>query len=73
MLQQAPQPDDYVVATGESHSVREFLELAAAACGAGLDAPAWRRDPRYFRPTEVDYSAGRRVKARNEARVASRA
>ena len=50
-------PDDYVVATGEAHSVREFLDLAGAHCG--LD---WTRhvetDPRYFRPTEVDYLMG---------------
>jgi GDPmannose 4,6-dehydratase len=52
MLQQ-PEPDDYVVGTGESHSVREFVELAFDH--AGLD---WRRhveiDPRYKRPAEVD-------------------
>src|ERR1700674_3685880 len=56
MLQQ-PEPDDYVIATGESHSVREFLELAASHCS--LD---WRdyvkTDPRYFRPTEVDALCG---------------
>jgi GDPmannose 4,6-dehydratase len=54
---QADTPDDYVVATGESYSVREFAEAAFAH--AGLD---WRRhvevDPRYFRPTEVDYLRG---------------
>ncbi len=46
-------PDDYVVGTGESHSVREFLE---AACDyAGLDCEEHVRiDPRYFRPTEVE-------------------
>ena len=56
-------PDDYVVATGEAHSVREFLDLAAAHCG--LD---WTRhvetDPRYFRPTEVDYLMGDASKVR---------
>jgi GDPmannose 4,6-dehydratase len=50
-------PDDYVVATGETHSVREFCELAFRH--AGLD---WRDhvivDPRYFRPTEVDLLLG---------------
>jgi GDPmannose 4,6-dehydratase len=64
MLQQ-PRPDDYVVATGEAHSVREFLDLAAAHCG--ID---WTRhvetDPRYFRPTEVDYLLGDASKARRE-------
>lgn len=53
MLQQ-DQPDDYVVGTGEAHTVREFLELAFAR--AGMD---WKEyveiDPRYFRPAEVDY------------------
>ncbi len=62
MLQQ-DRPDDFVVATGEAHSVREFLEIAAARCG--LD---WRRhvetDARYFRPTEVDYLLGDATKAR---------
>ena len=62
MLQQ-PEPDDFVIATGESHSVREFLDLAAAHCGVD-----WRshveRDPRYFRPTEVDYLQGDASKAR---------
>ena len=58
MMLQQPHPDDYVVATGESHSVREFLDLAAAHCG--LDwTPHVETDPRYFRPTEVDHSAGR--------------
>jgi GDPmannose 4,6-dehydratase len=56
MLQQ-PEPDDYVIATGEMHSVREFVE--AAFTEVGLD---WREhveiDPRYFRPTEVDELCG---------------
>jgi len=62
MLQQ-PAPDDYVVATGESHSVREFLDVAASCCG--LD---WKShietDPRYLRPTEVDALCGDASKAR---------
>jgi GDPmannose 4,6-dehydratase len=57
MMLQAAEPGDYVVATGEAHSVREFLDVAAACCG--LD---WKKhvesDPRYFRPTEVDYLRG---------------
>jgi len=64
MLQQDV-PDDYVVATGESHSVREFVELAFAE--AGLD---WQRyveiDARYFRPTEVDAQQGDATKARHK-------
>jgi GDPmannose 4,6-dehydratase len=64
MLQQ-PQPDDYVVATGETHSVREFLELAFAH--AGLD---WKRhveiDPHYYRPAEVDELIGDAGKAKRQ-------
>jgi GDPmannose 4,6-dehydratase len=52
MLQQET-PDDYVIGTGETHSVREFLELAFGH--AGLDWREYvREDPRYFRPAEVD-------------------
>ena len=62
MLQQ-PSPDDYVVATGEMHSVREFVELAF-----GLVERDWEDfveiDPRYFRPTEVDELCGDATKAR---------
>lgn len=64
MLQQ-PSPNDYVIATGESHSVREFVELAFGM--ADLD---WRDhvrvDPRYFRPTEVNALQGNAAKARRD-------
>jgi GDPmannose 4,6-dehydratase len=64
MLQQE-EPDDYVVATGESHSVEEFLEEAFGY--VGLD---WRDhveiDPRYFRPTDVDFLQGDASKARKK-------
>ncbi|EAX48791.1 GDP-mannose 4,6-dehydratase [Thermosinus carboxydivorans Nor1] len=79
MLQQ-DRPDDYVIATGESHSVREFVELAFANVGikiewrgAGLDEIGVdsatgqvlvRVDPRYFRPTEVDLLLGDAAKAK---------
>jgi len=79
MLQQA-QPDDFVIATGEQHSVRSFVTLAAAKLGIdvewrgrGLDEHAIDRatgrtvvrvDPRYFRPTEVDTLLGDASKAR---------
>jgi GDPmannose 4,6-dehydratase len=65
MMLQASDPGDYVVATGESHSVREFLEAAADRCA--LD---WRNvvetDPRYLRPTEVDYLRGDSSKIRKQ-------
>ena len=61
MLQQ-DQPDDYVIATGETHSVREFLEEAFSY--AGLE---WEKyvtvDPKYFRPAEVDVLLGDPAKA----------
>ena len=64
MLQQ-DQPDDYVVATGETHSVREFLEESFGY--AGLD---WTKyvelDPRYLRPSEVDLLIGDSSKARQK-------
>ena len=64
MLQQ-PQPEDYVVATGRTHSVREFCELAFAH--VGLD---WREyvktDPKFERPAEVDYLVGDASKARQK-------
>ena len=64
MLQQAV-PDDYVIATGEAHSVREFLEVAFSS--VGLDWERYVRiDPRYYRPTEVDLLVGDASKARRE-------
>ncbi|MBX3493418.1 MAG: GDP-mannose 4,6-dehydratase [Parvibaculum sp.] len=71
---QQDEPDDYVLATGETHSVREFVELAFAETGRriewkgrdadeqGIDAATGKVlvkvDPRYFRPTEVDLLLG---------------
>jgi GDPmannose 4,6-dehydratase len=63
LMLQRDTPDDYVVATGETHSVREFLEEAFSH--AGLD---WHDhvvvDPKYFRPAEVDVLLGDPTKAR---------
>jgi GDPmannose 4,6-dehydratase len=74
-------PDDYVLATGETHSVREFVEKAFAVVGRriewrghgveeqGVDTVSGRVlvriDPRYFRPTEVDLLLGDPSKARS--------
>jgi GDPmannose 4,6-dehydratase len=64
MLQQ-DEPDDYVVATGETHSVQELVEEAFSC--ASLD---WRAhveiDPRYYRPVEVDVLLGDASKARTK-------
>jgi GDPmannose 4,6-dehydratase len=64
MLQQ-DEPRDYVVATGEAHSIREFLDLAFAR--AGLDpGDHVRVDERFLRPAEVDHLVGDASKARAE-------
>jgi GDPmannose 4,6-dehydratase len=64
MLQQ-DQPEDYVIATGETHSVREFLDVAFGHLS--LD---WRQyvkvDPKYYRPTEVDLLIGDAGKAKRQ-------
>src|SRR5690606_3651794 len=80
LILQQPEPDDFVIATGEQHSVRSFVTLAAQKLGIEVD---WRGrgleehainkatgrtivrvDPRYFRPTEVDTLLGDASKAR---------
>lgn len=64
MLQQ-PEPRDYVVATGEAHSVQEFAQRAFAA--AGLEwRPYVKTDPRFARPAEVDLLLGDATRARSE-------
>jgi|TARA_B100000959_G_C14897961_1_gene589580 GDPmannose 4,6-dehydratase len=81
MLQQ-DEPEDYVIATGEQHSVREFIEIAANEIGIdikwegeGLNEVGYDRsadrviiriDPRYLRPTEVDTLLGDPTKAREK-------
>jgi GDPmannose 4,6-dehydratase len=64
MLQQ-DQPDDYVVATGETHSVREFLEEAFSHVGLHWQDHV-KVDPKYFRPAEVDVLLGDPTKARTK-------
>jgi GDPmannose 4,6-dehydratase len=65
LMLQAEQPDDYVIATGQTHSVREFLDEAFDY----LDLD-WNKfvdiDPRYYRPAEVDLLIGNASKARKE-------
>jgi GDPmannose 4,6-dehydratase len=64
MLQQ-DEPDDYVIATGEAHSVRELVDLAFSH--AGLDPePHIRIDPRFLRPAEVEHLVGDASKAREK-------
>ena len=82
LIMQQDQPDDYVLATGESHSVREFVEKAFGCVGRtivwrgsttdekGIDKASGKVlvevDPRYFRPTEVDVLIGDASKARQK-------
>ena len=64
MLQQ-DKPDDYVIATGETHTIREFLDLAFGHLD--LDWNDYVEiDPRYFRPAEVDLLLGDAAKAKRE-------
>ncbi|MHB8130374.1 MAG: GDP-mannose 4,6-dehydratase [Mobilitalea sp.] len=64
MLQQE-RPDDYVIATGETHSVREFAQIVFRKLQLDFDYYV-AIDPRYFRPTEVDCLLGDASKARKE-------
>lgn len=82
LMLQRESADDYVIATGESHTVREFAELAFQEAGIeiawkgkdaaekGYDKKTGRTlvevDPRYFRPAEVDYLLGDYTKARTQ-------
>jgi GDPmannose 4,6-dehydratase len=65
LMVQQDQPDDYVVATGETHSIREFLDLAFGC--VGMD---WKKhveiDPRYYRPAEVELLIGDYSKAKRQ-------
>src|SRR5205085_6829795 len=64
MLQQ-PAPEDYVIATGETHTVREFCELAFAEVGLNYRDHV-KIDERFYRPAEVDLLIGDATKARRE-------
>lgn len=63
MLQQES-ADDYVIATGETHSIRDFLDLAFSYVGINDWSGKVRQDPRFFRPAEVDLLIGDPSKAR---------
>src|SRR3954468_22794237 len=65
MLQQ-DEPDDYVVATGETHTVEELVELAFKEVGIDDWHQVVRQDPKFFRPSEVDLLIGDATKAREK-------
>jgi len=62
MLQQ-DEPDDFVVATGQTHKVREFVEAAFEEAGLDDWQKYVKQDPRFFRPAEVDLLVGDATKA----------
>ena len=66
MMLQQDQPDDYVVATGETHSIEELLQLAFAEVGIDDWHPFVNQDPKFFRPAEVDLLIGDSSKARKQ-------
>jgi len=88
LMMQHDKPDDYVVATGENHSVREFVEIAAMHLGfdiewqgqgteeKGIDKNTGKTvvkvDPKYFRPAEVDVLLGDPTKAKTQLNWAPR-
>lgn len=66
LIMQQPEPDDFVIATGETHSVKEFLAEAFKCAGLGDWKPYVEIDQRYFRPTEVDVLIGDAKKAKEK-------
>jgi GDPmannose 4,6-dehydratase len=66
MMLQQDEPDDYVIATGETHSVEEFLTLAFEKVGLGDWKNFVRHDPKFLRPAEVDLLIGDPSKAKNK-------
>ena len=61
-----PTPDDYVIATGATHSVRDFVRIAFEVAGLGSFEPYVVIDPRFVRPAEVDMLIGDASKAQRE-------
>ncbi|GMU77382.1 MAG: GDP-mannose 4,6-dehydratase [Acidimicrobiia bacterium] len=66
LMTQQDAPDDYVIATGETHTVREFLDVAFRCAGIDDWAPFVEQDPRFMRPAEVDLLLGDPTKARTK-------
>ena len=65
MLQQE-KADDYVIATGETHSIKDFLNAAFKHIGIDDWTPYIKQDPRFMRPAEVDVLRGNSIKAFKE-------
>ena len=69
MMLQQDEPDDYVIATGETHSIRDLLDVAFQLAGIDDWTPYVKQDPRFYRPAEVDLLIGDASKAQGEARL----
>ena len=65
LMMQQPEADDYVISTGETHSIRDLLDVAFARVGIDDWTPYVRQDPRFMRPAEVDLLIGDSTKARD--------
>jgi len=66
LMLQEEQPDDFVIATGETHSVREFLELSCLVAGIADWESVYKHNPKYDRPAEVDLLIGDATKAKEK-------
>jgi GDPmannose 4,6-dehydratase len=66
LMMQQDEPGDYVIATGESYSIREFLDAAFGAVGVDNWEKLVKQDPRFMRPAEVDVLRGDSTKAKEQ-------
>lgn len=66
MMLQQEQPDDYVICTGETHTIREFLDVAFSHIGIEDWSDYVVQDPEFYRPAEVDYLRGDNTKAKEK-------
>jgi GDPmannose 4,6-dehydratase len=66
LMLQSDEPDDYVIATGETHSVREFLQVSCEVAGIKDWKSAYKHNPKYDRPAEVDLLIGDASKAKKQ-------
>ena len=71
LMLQADEPDDFVIATGETHTVRESVEIAFAR-RASIRTQHVEIDPKYYRPSEVDVAARRRLQGAGRSSAGSR-
>jgi GDPmannose 4,6-dehydratase len=66
LMLQKDSPDDYVISTGETHSVREFLQIACGVAGLPSWESVYKHNPAFDRPAEVDLLIGDATKAQRE-------